>query len=52
MTLFSLALMIPHGELVTLQGMMHNLIPVSIGNAIGGAVFIGAAFWLSQNRHA
>ncbi|MFF5995302.1 formate/nitrite transporter family protein [Lysinibacillus sp. KU-BSD001] len=50
MTLFSLALMIPHGELVSLSGLIHNLIPVSIGNAIGGAVFIGFAFWYSQVR--
>ncbi|MEK4230670.1 formate/nitrite transporter family protein [Solibacillus sp. FSL H8-0538] len=49
MTLFSLALMIPHGELVSLSGMLHNLLPVTIGNAIGGAI-IGSLFWYSQPR--
>lgn len=50
MTLFSLALMIPHGELVSFGGLVHNLIPVSLGNAVGGAIFIGCAFWYSQVR--
>ena len=27
---------------------LHNLIPVTLGNAVGGAVFIGFAFWLSE----
>ncbi|WP_332648532.1 formate/nitrite transporter family protein [Lysinibacillus sp. 54212] len=48
MTLFSLALMIPHGELVSFSGMVHNLVAVSIGNAIGGSVFVGAIFWHSS----
>lgn len=48
MTLFSLALMIPHGELVSFSGLVHNLLPVSLGNAVGGALFIGASFWYSQ----
>lgn len=48
MTLFSMALMIPHGSLVSFEGLVHNLIPVSIGNAIGGALFIGGFFWYSR----
>ncbi|MCP1145871.1 formate/nitrite transporter family protein [Lysinibacillus endophyticus] len=48
MTLLSIALMIPHGELVTIGGFFANLIPVSIGNIIGGALVIGAAFWYGQ----
>lgn len=48
MTLFTLAMLLPHGELISCGGVLHNLIPVSIGNAIGGAVFIGWAFWTSQ----
>ncbi|RUL56366.1 MULTISPECIES: formate/nitrite transporter family protein [Lysinibacillus] len=48
MTLLSLALMIPHSELVTVGGFFANLIPVSIGNIIGGAILIGTMFWYGQ----
>lgn len=50
MTLLSLSLMIPHPETVSLAGMAANLIPVSIGNIIGGAVFIGAAYWFGNKK--
>ena len=49
MTLFSLALMMPHSELVSVSGVLHNLIPVTIGNILGGFI-IGAMFWWSQPR--
>ncbi|MEQ2466440.1 formate/nitrite transporter family protein [Niallia sp. Sow4_A1] len=45
MTLLSIALIIPHPETVTIGGMFANLLPVTIGNIIGGAVFVGAAYW-------
>ncbi|WP_249871670.1 formate/nitrite transporter family protein [Oceanobacillus saliphilus] len=45
MTLLSLSLMIPHPETVSIAGLFANLIPVSLGNIIGGAIFIGAAYW-------
>lgn len=45
MTLLSVSLMIPHPETVSLMGLFENLIPVSIGNIIGGALFVGAAYW-------
>ncbi|WP_066193508.1 MULTISPECIES: formate/nitrite transporter family protein [Gracilibacillus] len=45
MSLLSLALLVPHPETVSLVGMFANLIPVSLGNIVGGAVFIGAAYW-------
>lgn len=45
MTLLSISLMVPHPETVSLAGMAANLIPVSIGNIIGGTIFIGAAYW-------
>lgn len=31
-------------------GVMHNLIPVTIGNILGGAVFIGMAYWVVYFR--
>lgn len=46
MTLFSLALMIPHGELVSISGMVANLVPVTIGNILGGAI-IGFVYWVN-----
>ena len=46
MTLFSLALLIPHGELVSFSGAISNLVPVTIGNIIGGAV-IGFVYWVN-----
>lgn len=51
MTLFSLMLLISQNDPITVQGMIHNLISVSVGNILGGAVLVGAAFWFSHNRH-
>ncbi|WP_410514642.1 formate/nitrite transporter family protein [Paenibacillus sp. BR2-3] len=47
MTLLSVALILPnHPETITLAGWIHNMIPVTLGNIIGGAVFVGMAYWL------
>jgi formate/nitrite transporter FocA (FNT family) len=27
-------------------GFFHNVIPVTIGNIIGGSIFVGAAYWV------
>jgi formate transporter len=32
-------------SLVTLAGIIHNLVPVTLGNIVGGAGFVGAAYW-------
>ncbi|MBZ9685416.1 formate/nitrite transporter family protein [Clostridium estertheticum] len=45
MTLLSVALMIPHGASISIVGLTHNLLWVTLGNFVGGAVFIGAAYW-------
>ena len=45
MTLLSISLLVPHPETVSLAGMAANLVPVTIGNIIGGALFVGAAYW-------
>lgn len=50
MTLFSLALMIPGGEPVTMVNMWGNLIPVTIGNVIGGALCVGAIYYYSARK--
>lgn len=32
-------------SLITLSGIMHNLIPVTLGNIVGGAGFVGVTYW-------
>jgi nitrite transporter len=48
MTLLSLALFQPHGELVSWAGFAQNLIPVTLGNIVGGGVFVGGLYWLTS----
>lgn len=50
MTLLSISLLIPHPETVSMTGLVANLLPVSLGNIIGGAVFVGAAYWFSTSE--
>ncbi|WP_059052330.1 formate/nitrite transporter family protein [Paenibacillus senegalimassiliensis] len=46
MTLLSLSLLLPnHPETITLAGWAHNMVPVTLGNMVGGAVFVGMAYW-------
>ncbi len=52
MTLFAVALFIPHTQAVSWAGFAGNLVPVTIGNIIGGAVFVGAAYWYVGNGRA
>jgi nitrite transporter NirC len=47
MTLLALALFQQHGESITWLGYLANLVPVTIGNAIGGALFVGGLYWFS-----
>lgn len=49
MTLLSIGLMLPHPESVSLLGLMNNLIPVTLGNMIGGAVVLGFGYWYVGN---
>ncbi|MCQ4086964.1 formate/nitrite transporter family protein [Saccharibacillus sp. JS10] len=47
MTLLSTALLLPgHPATITLAGWVHNMIPVTLGNIVGGAVFVASAYWL------
>src|SRR3954469_21444007 len=32
-------------SLITMSGIVHNLVPVTLGNIVGGAGFVGAAYW-------
>ncbi|MEK3787931.1 MULTISPECIES: formate/nitrite transporter family protein [Paenibacillus] len=45
MTLLTVAWVLPnHPETITLAGWLHNMIPVTLGNIVGGAVFVGMAY--------
>jgi formate/nitrite transporter FocA (FNT family) len=35
---------------IDLSHIVGNLIPVTIGNIIGGAIFIGGAYWVIYNK--
>lgn len=46
MTLLGIGLFIPHDpSLISWAGYANNLIPVTLGNLVGGAVIIGAMYW-------
>src|SRR5712671_5399230 len=32
-------------SLITISGIIHNLVPVTLGNIVGGAGLVGAAYW-------
>ncbi|CAG9169217.1 formate/nitrite transporter family protein [Cupriavidus pampae] len=49
MFVFSLALLGPHPENITLAGAIHNEIFVTLGNLIGGSVFMALGYWVQQN---
>ncbi|AYA76550.1 transporter [Bacillus sp. Y1] len=49
MALFGIALMVPHPETITIGSAIHNIIPVTIGNLIGGSIFVGA-FYVYLNK--
>jgi formate/nitrite transporter len=36
---------------VTLRGLFANLMPVTLGNVIGGGVFVAAVYWLVYLKH-
>lgn len=50
MTLLSIALLTEHGPLVSIFGFMHNLLWVTIGNIIGGTVFVAFAYWAANEN--
>lgn len=47
MTLLSIATLLPnHPETISIAGWLHNMIPVTIGNIVGGGLFVGMAYWV------
>ena len=45
MTIFATALFMPHPETVSLMGVFQNMIPVTLGNFIGGALLLAASYF-------
>lgn len=46
MTLLSVAMLLPqHPEIVDAAGWLHNMVPVTLGNMVGGILFVGLAYW-------
>jgi nitrite transporter len=50
MTLLSLALFSQHGPEVTWMGFGNNMLYVTAGNILGGAVFVGGAYWFASHK--
>ncbi len=45
MTIFSIGLFMEHPDTVSILGMFKNLLPVTLGNFIGGAVLLGGSYF-------
>lgn len=50
MTIFAIALLGSHPETVSLGGAAYNLLFVTIGNTIAGAVFMALGYWTADGR--
>ncbi|WP_027624113.1 formate/nitrite transporter family protein [Clostridium lundense] len=50
MTLLTTALLLPHKVSVSISGLAHNLIPVTLGNIVGGALFLGWTYWYISSK--
>ncbi len=48
MTLFSIALLGGHPDTVSFSGMAHNLLWVTLGNALSGSLFMAAGYWYAS----
>jgi nitrite transporter len=45
-----LGLLIPHGETITWGGYAYNLALATLGNIIGGAIFVGGLYWIGSPK--
>jgi nitrite transporter NirC len=48
MTIFAVALLGNHPDTVTVGGMFHNLLWVTLGNIVSGALFMGVGYWAAS----
>ncbi len=47
-SILGVALFLPHGPEISLLGFVRNQVFVGLGNVMGGAVFVGGAYWLTS----
>ena len=52
MTLLSIALLAEHSSSVSLLGIAHNLVWVTLGNIIGGVLFMGMGYCAASGRNS
>jgi len=45
MCTFAIALVLNHPGTISIDGVIHNLVPVTLGNMIGGGVFMGYMYY-------
>ncbi|WP_226659121.1 formate/nitrite transporter family protein [Pseudalkalibacillus hwajinpoensis] len=45
LAVFLISFTSPHSEVINLAGFFHNLIPVTLGNIVGGGFFVGVLFF-------
>jgi nitrite transporter NirC len=45
-----LGLLLPHGEAISPGGYAYNLGLTTVGNVVGGAVFVGGLYWIGSPR--
>ncbi|MEP3629729.1 MAG: formate/nitrite transporter family protein [Hyphomicrobiales bacterium] len=50
MTVFSLALLSEHSDAITISGAAHNLLWVTVGNILSGALIMGVGYWVVARR--
>ena len=37
-------------SVITIGGIVHNLVPVTLGNIVGGSGFVGLAYWVIYRK--
>lgn len=50
MTILPLAAILSHGVEVSIGAVLHNLVFATLGNIVGGAVFVGMPYWIISRR--
>jgi nitrite transporter NirC len=45
-----LGLLLPHGEAISLGGYAYNLGLATLGNVVGGAVFVAGLYWIGSSQ--
>jgi len=50
MTLLTIALLASSAESITISGLFHNLLWVTVGNIIGGSIFMAYGYWIASGE--